>query len=330
MGDVFMHDAYVSVTGRWAFVLLAFALGGTLGSFMNVVVYRLPRRMSLSWPGSHCPSCGKAIRWHDNVPILGWLWLKGRCRDCRAPISPRYPLVEALVAAISASLAWVDLFVPLASPDLELANAYGLSVGPYAFHLGLMCTLVTAALIEYDRNRPPARMFTLAMAIGLAAGGMWPQLRWDAPLGETHLGGVFAGVLGGLASLVVAALGWPAWIGRAEKPRGSAAALAAAELAMVGVFLATREMAIAGATAMALYAASMALGRAWTGATRFGWAGCLAIATLVTIVALRSCLWLESRIIEYDALATFVVAGIVVATAALVSRLIATPGGTQP
>src|SRR4051794_41406993 len=71
-------------------------LGGLmLGSFLNVVAFRLPRGESLVRPGSHCPSCGAAVRPYDNVPLLSWLWLRGRCRGCGERISPRYPGVEA-------------------------------------------------------------------------------------------------------------------------------------------------------------------------------------------------------------------------------------------
>src|SRR5262245_53122998 len=70
-------------------------LGLVVGSFANVVVFRLPQRRSLSRPRSACPSCGTQIRALDNVPVLSWLLLRGRCRKCRAPISARYPLVEA-------------------------------------------------------------------------------------------------------------------------------------------------------------------------------------------------------------------------------------------
>jgi len=73
----------------------ALVLGLVVGSFANVVVYRLPLRRSLSRPRSACPSCGTQIRAFDNIPVLSWLLLRGRCRKCRAPISPRYPLVEA-------------------------------------------------------------------------------------------------------------------------------------------------------------------------------------------------------------------------------------------
>ena len=74
-------------------------LGLLVGSFLNVVIYRLPRGQSLNRPRSHCPSCGTPIRPYDNVPVVSWLLLRGRCRSCGAPISPRYPLVEALTGA---------------------------------------------------------------------------------------------------------------------------------------------------------------------------------------------------------------------------------------
>src|SRR6478672_8912447 len=74
--------------------VFAFAAGAIVGSFLNVVIHRYPLEESVVFPPSRCPACGAPIRWFDNVPILAWLWLRGRCRDCRGPISPRYPLVE--------------------------------------------------------------------------------------------------------------------------------------------------------------------------------------------------------------------------------------------
>ena len=84
--------------------LLAFWLGACLGSFINVVAYRLPRDESLVFPGSHCPHCGRPIAPYDNIPILSWLLLRGRCRRCGKPISARYLLVEALMASLSLAL----------------------------------------------------------------------------------------------------------------------------------------------------------------------------------------------------------------------------------
>ncbi|HUK36277.1 MAG TPA: prepilin peptidase [Vicinamibacterales bacterium] len=72
----------------------AFALGAIVGSFLNVVIYRYPREESIVFPGSHCPHCNAAIGWYDNIPILSYIVLGARCRRCKAPISPRYPLVE--------------------------------------------------------------------------------------------------------------------------------------------------------------------------------------------------------------------------------------------
>ncbi len=77
-----------------------FVLGLVFGSFLNVCISRIPRDQSIVTPGSHCPSCGSRIRWHDNVPLLGWVLLRGRCRACRAPISLRYPAVELLTAIL--------------------------------------------------------------------------------------------------------------------------------------------------------------------------------------------------------------------------------------
>ena len=73
-------------------------LGAAIGSFLNVVIYRIPAGLNIAWPGSHCPNCKHAIRWYDNLPVLGWLILRGKCRDCHAAISIRYPIVEALTA----------------------------------------------------------------------------------------------------------------------------------------------------------------------------------------------------------------------------------------
>lgn len=81
-------------------------LGALIGSFLNVCIYRLPRRESVAWPGSHCPSCSHPIAWYDNIPIVSYLILFGRCRNCRVVIPPRYPAVEALNALGYVALLW--------------------------------------------------------------------------------------------------------------------------------------------------------------------------------------------------------------------------------
>ena len=116
-----------------AYVVLAFVLGLAIGSFLNVVIYRLPRKESLLHPPSRCPHCGTNIKPYDNVPVLGWLWLRGKCRACKAPISPRYPLIEALTGLLCAlcvlvygadndvwaPLLFVLLLVPITLIDLD-------------------------------------------------------------------------------------------------------------------------------------------------------------------------------------------------------------------
>lgn len=85
---------------------IAAVVGAAIGSFLNVCIYRLPRDLSLVSPPSACPSCKAPIRWFDNVPVLGWILLGGKCRACRAAISPRYPLVEATIGLLWLGSAW--------------------------------------------------------------------------------------------------------------------------------------------------------------------------------------------------------------------------------
>jgi leader peptidase (prepilin peptidase)/N-methyltransferase len=77
--------------------LIVWTLGAAIGSFLNVVIYRIPAHLSVFWPPSRCPKCLHQLKVYDNVPVLGWLWLKGRCRYCHTPISSRYPIVEGVM-----------------------------------------------------------------------------------------------------------------------------------------------------------------------------------------------------------------------------------------
>jgi len=92
------------MTGPFA-LTFATLFGALIGSFLNVCIHRLPRGTSIVWPASACPTCGRALSWFENIPIVSYAFLRGRCRTCRTPISPRYPIVEALTAAMF-GLAW--------------------------------------------------------------------------------------------------------------------------------------------------------------------------------------------------------------------------------
>ena len=96
-----------------AFVVVVAGVGLLVGSFLNVCIHRLPLRESVLWGRSHCPACGRQIRAWENVPVLSWLWLRGRCAGCRAPIPIKYPLVEIATALVFALSAWLFGPTPL-------------------------------------------------------------------------------------------------------------------------------------------------------------------------------------------------------------------------
>ncbi len=129
-------------------------LGAIIGSFLNVVAYRLPRRESLVKPGSHCPTCGTAIKAYDNVPVLGWLMLHGRCRSCGERISARYPIVEAVCAVLAVAVV------------LTKSSAYEIVLG-----LMLLAVLVPVALIDFEYRIIPNKI-TLPAAIAAIAAGL--------------------------------------------------------------------------------------------------------------------------------------------------------------
>jgi leader peptidase (prepilin peptidase) / N-methyltransferase len=163
-----------------------------------VVVYRLPLGISLVRPPSHCPACKRPIRWFDNVPVFGWILLRGRCRSCRSPISVRYPLVEAATAAIFGVLALVEY----TSPSIYQYQPLGICL----YHLVLLCTLLCAALIEADDNRPPLRLFLPALVAGITVPLFWVVPRLGQPCAGLRLPTWAAGAIDGLAGLAAGVL----------------------------------------------------------------------------------------------------------------------------
>jgi leader peptidase (prepilin peptidase)/N-methyltransferase len=134
-------------------------MGTAVGSFLNVVTWRLPRQESIIWPASHCPRCGTNLAWWDNVPVLSWLVLRGRCRTCHAPISRRYPLVE-----MASGLLW--LLILVAQPA-----AMGPAPDPLLLLLAgwlLVSWLIPLVLIDLDSLWLPEPLCRWGLVVGLA------------------------------------------------------------------------------------------------------------------------------------------------------------------
>ena len=169
-------------------------VGALIGSFLNVVIHRLPRGESLVSPGSHCPSCGAPVRARDNVPLVSWLLLRGRCRNCGAPISPRYPAVELLTAAAFAAVVAVRGF----DDGLVL-------------ELPFVACLIALAAIDLDHKLLPNRIVYPMAVYGLVASAVVDT--GDFP---EHL---IAGT-GAFAFLLVAVLAYPSGMGMGDVKLG--------------------------------------------------------------------------------------------------------------
>jgi len=178
----------------WSPALLAAAvglLGLLVGSFLNVCIHRLPRGESLLWPASHCPACRRSLAWFENVPVVSWLLLRGRCRSCRQPVAGRYPAVELVTAALWALTAWVVGVEWLLLPRLLLVSA-----------------LVVLFVIDLEHQLLPDAVTLPGIAAGLLVSGWLPPQAWvwlpgdwrllqgplDAALGMLLGGGVLWGV----------------------------------------------------------------------------------------------------------------------------------------
>ncbi len=132
--------------------VFAFGLGASIASFLNVVAWRVPRGESIVRPPSHCPKCNAPIRWWQNIPILSWLALRGKCASCRAPISPRYIVVETIGGLLFLAVAWV--FLPSVSEVL---------------FLWIWCSLMlVGSVIDFDHKLLPDFVTVGGMVLGVA------------------------------------------------------------------------------------------------------------------------------------------------------------------
>ncbi|MFW6284495.1 MAG: prepilin peptidase [Desulfosalsimonas sp.] len=180
--------------------------GLCIGSFLNVCISRLPRGLSVVRPASRCPDCGAPIAFYDNIPVISWLLLKGRCRVCGKPISVRYPLVELAAGAMA----------------VLVVLKYGPSVSALIYFL-LICALIAISLIDLDHRIIPDIISIPGIAAGFAASFMLPEISW-----VDSLTGIFVG--GGI--LYAVALGYYLLAGKEGMGGGDIKLLA-----MLGAFI---------------------------------------------------------------------------------------------
>jgi leader peptidase (prepilin peptidase)/N-methyltransferase len=126
-----------------------FALGACVGSFLNVVVWRLPRGESLVTPPSHCPKCNTPLAWYDNFPIFGWIFLKGRCRYCKEPISARYPIIEAITGALFVFY-YVMFFIMHRGLSCTVPATFTNDWAMYLLYMWLISALLASSLIDAE------------------------------------------------------------------------------------------------------------------------------------------------------------------------------------
>jgi len=164
--------------------LIIFALGAAIGSFLNVVVYRIPAGLSLLYPPSRCPKCLQRLKAYDNVPVLGWLWLKGRCRYCQTSIAVRYPLVEVVSGILFVLAFWAF-------------HLSWLTVSYWAF----FSWLLALALIDLDTMTLPNSLTQSGLVVGLIFQAI---VGWA---GSSSLSGamsqVWVGILGAVVGILV-------------------------------------------------------------------------------------------------------------------------------
>jgi protein-glutamine gamma-glutamyltransferase len=167
--------------------LFFFAIGASIGSFLNVVVYRLPRGMRLWGRRSHCPLCQVDLGFRENMPIVGWLRVRGRCLSCRAPISVRYPLVEAITGLIFLVLLQAELLSGGKSIPIRVPNSYAGVVwiiwypkwdliSLYLYHCFLLCSILCVSLIGNDGQRVPRGLLVVAVIVGASFPLFLPSL----------------------------------------------------------------------------------------------------------------------------------------------------------
>ena len=186
--------------------IISIIFGALVGSFLNVCIFRLPKEESIIWPGSHCPHCKKPIKFYDNIPLISYLLLKGRCRYCKGSISLQYPLVEGITALSS----------------LFLIIKFGPSLS-YLFYSAFVAALIVITVIDLYHQIIPDAISLPGIGVGLLASLLIPEITFSNSL---------IGILLGGGSLFIVATFYQ-WLFKREGMGGGDIKL----LAMIGAFL---------------------------------------------------------------------------------------------
>jgi len=186
--------------------IISIIFGALVGSFLNVCIFRLPKEESIIWPGSHCPHCKNAIKFYDNIPVVSYFLLRGRCRYCKGSISLQYPLVEGITALSS----------------LFLVIKFGPSLS-YLFYFAFVAALIVITVIDLYHQIIPDAISLPGIGVGLLASLLIPQITFSNSL---------IGVLLGGGSLFIVATFYQ-WLFKREGMGGGDIKL----LAMIGAFL---------------------------------------------------------------------------------------------
>ncbi|MDB9515090.1 prepilin peptidase [Kamptonema animale CS-326] len=258
------------------FALIIFVLGASIGSFLNVVVYRLPAKLSVLWPPSRCPQCLHQLRLSENVPVFGWLWLRGRCKHCRSPISARYPIVEAATGLMFLLVFW----------------RFGLTLETLGYWT-FFSWLLALSLIDLDTMTLPNALTRSGLVLGLvfqALNGLLPTFNLAVGIDRLVLTGVIGAVVG-LWLFDIIALAGSLVFGQTAMGAGDTKLAA-----MMGAWLGWKYLLLAGFLACALGAF------VGGGAIALGWLGRrqqMPFGPFLALGAVLTALWGEMIISIY-------------------------------
>lgn len=177
------------------YIIFVAIFGACIGSFLNVVIWRLPRGLSIVFPGSHCPCCGRAVRHYDNVPVLSWLVLRGRCRFCGVRISPRYLCIETVTALMLVGLYVAYYVLPLRLGMGEFTNTWPI----FFAHATLLCGLLACSAIDLESYHVPLEVCWFISLVGILAAAARPDAKIMPEVSQP----VAAAALGAALGLIV-------------------------------------------------------------------------------------------------------------------------------